>query len=106
MRIGRTPALAQDRTGETPSGNEVIGPTVGQAPLVRPIARTPTLSATGLAVMALGAGVWTAVVAALAIRRHQGFLSHRFDLGNMVQAVWSTAHGRPLEMTDGATGVT
>ncbi|MBA3402020.1 MAG: DUF2079 domain-containing protein [Actinobacteria bacterium] len=26
----------------------------------------------------------------------------RFDLGNMVQAVWSTAHGRPLEVTDGA----
>jgi len=27
----------------------------------------------------------------------------RYDLGNMVQAVWSTAHGRPLEVTD-ATG--
>ena len=26
----------------------------------------------------------------------------RFDLGNMVQAVWSTAHGRPLEMTLGS----
>ena len=24
----------------------------------------------------------------------------RFDLGNMVQAVWSTAHGHPLRMTD------
>ena len=28
----------------------------------------------------------------------------RFDLGNMVQAVWSTTQGRPLEMTDGPTG--
>ena len=28
----------------------------------------------------------------------------RYDLGNMVQAVWSTAHGRPLEVTDGVTG--
>ena len=28
----------------------------------------------------------------------------RFDLGNMVQAVWSTTNGRPLETTDGATG--
>ena len=28
----------------------------------------------------------------------------RFDLGNMVQAVWSTTQGRPLEMTDGSTG--
>ena len=24
----------------------------------------------------------------------------RFDLGNMVQAVWSTAHGRPLDVTE------
>ena len=28
----------------------------------------------------------------------------RYDLGNMVQAVWSTAHGHPLEVTNGATG--
>jgi len=28
----------------------------------------------------------------------------RFDLGNMVQAVWSTTQGRPLEITDGTTG--
>ncbi len=28
----------------------------------------------------------------------------RYDLGNMVQAVWSTVHGRPLEITDGPTG--
>ena len=54
--------------------------------------------------MAAGAAVWTAIVGAAAIWRHDQFLSHRFDLGNMVQAVWSTAHGRPLEMTDAATG--
>ncbi|MGH3076773.1 MAG: DUF2079 domain-containing protein, partial [Gaiellaceae bacterium] len=36
--------------------------------------------------------------------RHDGFLSHRFDLGNMVQAVWSTTQGRPLDMTDGTSG--
>src|SRR6186997_2766254 len=28
----------------------------------------------------------------------------RYDLGNMTQAVWSTAHGRVLEVTDGVTG--
>jgi len=27
------------------------------------------------------------------------FLQPRFDLGNMTQAVWSTAHGHPLRMT-------
>ena len=47
---------------------------------------------------------WVLVVGALASWRHDEFLSHRFDLGNMVQAVWSTAQGRPLELTDSVTG--
>lgn len=38
--------------------------------------------------------------AALSSLRYDAFLTGRFDLGNMVQAVWSTAHGNPLEMTD------
>ena len=36
----------------------------------------------------------------LSVARHASFSSGRFDLGNMVQAVWSTAHGRLLESTD------
>ena len=53
--------------------------------------------------------VWTAMlcwsIALFGIVRsdYGNFSLARFDLGNMVQAVWSTAHGRPLEMTD-ATG--
>jgi uncharacterized membrane protein len=38
--------------------------------------------------------------AALSSLRHEAFITGRFDLGNMVQAVWSTAHGHPLRMTD------
>jgi uncharacterized membrane protein len=38
--------------------------------------------------------------AALAVERHRAFATGRFDLGNMTQAVWSTAHGRFLELTD------
>jgi uncharacterized membrane protein len=38
--------------------------------------------------------------AALAEARHRAFATGRFDLGNMTQAVWSTAHGRFLEVTD------
>jgi uncharacterized membrane protein len=53
---------------------------------------------------AMGAVTWAAAVGALGVWRHDRFLSHRYDLGNMVQAVWSTAHGRVLEMTDGTTG--
>lgn len=36
---------------------------------------------------------------ALSILRHHAFETGRFDLGNMVQAVWSTAHGDPLGIT-------
>jgi len=49
--------------------------------------------------------LWSAISAyaagfsALSILRHRAFATGRFDLGNMVQAVWSTAHGHPLEIT-------
>jgi uncharacterized membrane protein len=49
--------------------------------------------------------LWTAVVAyaagfsALSVLRHRAFATGRFDLGNMVQSVWSTAHGHPLQLT-------
>ncbi len=50
--------------------------------------------------------LWLAVVAysagfsALSVLRHHAFVTGRFDLGNMTQAVWSTAHGHPLRITD------
>jgi len=47
------------------------------------------------AMAAYGAGF-----AALSALRHRAFETGRFDLGNMVQAVWSTAHGHPLQMTN------
>jgi uncharacterized membrane protein len=49
--------------------------------------------------------LWTAIAAyatgfaALSVLRHRAFETGRFDLGNMVQAVWSTAHGHPLQVT-------
>jgi len=49
--------------------------------------------------------LWLAVAAFatgfswLSILRHRAFSTGRFDLGNMVQALWSTAHGQPLRMT-------
>jgi uncharacterized membrane protein len=46
-----------------------------------------------MAVFAIGFG-------ALAALEHRAFETGRFDLGNMTQAVWSTAHGRPLEVTE------
>ena len=36
---------------------------------------------------------------ALSILRYRSFNAGRFDLGNMSQAVWATAHGHPLAVT-------
>jgi uncharacterized membrane protein len=47
---------------------------------------------------------WTVVLFAIVRGAYLNFRIGRFDLGNMVQAVWSTTQGRPLEMTDGSTG--
>jgi uncharacterized membrane protein len=44
--------------------------------------------------------VYAAGFGALAVQKHAAFETGRFDLGNMVQAVWSTAHGRPLDVTE------
>ena len=50
--------------------------------------------------------LWTAIAAyaigfaALSVLRHRAFETGRFDLGNMVQAVWSTAHGHLLQVTN------
>lgn len=44
--------------------------------------------------------VWAGAFAWLSVARYHTFSTGRFDLGNMVQAVWSTAHGRFLETTD------
>ncbi len=48
--------------------------------------------------------VWTVVLFAIVRGAYLNFRIGRFDLGNMVQAVWSTTDGRPLEMTAGGSG--
>ncbi len=66
----------------------------------RPIARVDATTLT-LTAMTLA---WAALMASLSIARHRAFSTGRFDLGNMVQAVWSTVQGRPLETTDAISG--
>jgi uncharacterized membrane protein len=50
--------------------------------------------------------LWIAVAAfavgtsSLAVLQQRAFETGRFDVGNLTQAVWSTAHGRFLEITD------
>jgi uncharacterized membrane protein len=55
---------------------------------------------TAHALVLVGAAAWIAAFAALSVLRQKAFFTGRFDMGNMVQAVWSTAHGHPLRMTD------
>src|SRR5205085_3653542 len=60
--------------------------------------RVPYPSVRVLLVIATAA--WIAGFAALSVLRQEAFATGRFDLGNMVQAVWSTAHGHLLQVTD------
>jgi uncharacterized membrane protein len=86
----------------------VIGTDTGRPPLfgrlvaqparrARTLALESSLSAASAAVYA-GAAVWAVLFGGLAWARYEGFLAGRFDLGNMVQAVWSTADGHPLRV--------
>jgi uncharacterized membrane protein len=57
------------------------------------LTRARPLLAAAVAAFAAGLG-------ALAVLQHRAYTSGRFDLGNLTQAVWSTAHGDLLEITD------
>ncbi len=50
--------------------------------------------------LALAISAFAAGFGALAVLRHRSFTTGRFDLGNMTQAVWSTANGDPLAVTN------
>ena len=52
------------------------------------------------ALVAVAAAAYAAWFSALSILRDDAFETGRFDLGNMVQVVWSTAHGHFLRMTN------
>src|SRR4051812_49978916 len=49
--------------------------------------------------------LWSAIAAyaggfaALSVLRHDAYNTGRYDLGNMVETVWNTAHGHFLQMT-------
>jgi len=54
----------------------------------------------GLVVVLAAAAVFAGVFIFLALRRYEAFSTARFDLGNMVQALWSAAHGHLFVVTD------
>jgi uncharacterized membrane protein len=48
-----------------------------------------------------GAVLFAVIYALLSWLKYRAYMDARFDLGNMVQAVYNTAHGRFLEITSG-----
>ena len=57
-------------------------------------ARRSLVSATRFVYVA--AFAWVALFLIYGVARHFAFATARFDLGNMTQALWSTAHGLSL----------
>ena len=66
-------------------------------PSERPLARSLDVP---LALVWTLMAAWASVMAFLSVERYRAFWTGRFDLGNMVQAAWSTAHGHLLATTD------
>jgi uncharacterized membrane protein len=60
--------------------------------------RLPRLGWRGVVVIA--ALLYAVGIGGLSMYKHEVYGSSRFDLGNMDQAVWNSAHGRILEATD------
>ena len=48
----------------------------------------------------IATAAYAAGFGALSILQYRAYNTGRFDLGNMAQAVWATAHGHPLEITN------
>jgi uncharacterized membrane protein len=48
----------------------------------------------------VGIAAFAAEFTALSLLRHRAFNTGRFDLGNFVQAIWTTAHGDLLQQTN------
>lgn len=69
--------------------------TAKPGPSPAPSASSRTAQAVALALIALYVGVF----GSLSVLQHQAFRTSVFDLGNVDQALWNTAQGRPLYFT-------
>ena len=73
-------------------GRDAAGP--------RPLTRLREAATRPYTILLVVTSVWGVAFATFSYLAYRGFLTRRFDLGNMVQAVWSTAHGHPLSVTE------
>ncbi len=91
-----------DPSGSDPRSSEGVRPH-GSDPEHATIAGLVRERAWSIAVWAAMIA-WSAALFAVVRDHFVNYRLARYDLGNMVQAVWSTAEGRPLEITHGTTG--
>jgi uncharacterized membrane protein len=64
------------------------------------LARRVSIGLSAPAVVSLAAALYAMVAATAGALDFVGFRTARFDLGNTVQAIWTTAHGHVLQMTN------
>jgi uncharacterized membrane protein len=79
---------------------ETLTVTPGVAHSLRQSAKSIVRSLSARTTLAVIVFAWACVFGVTASLRHISLLTQRYDLGNMTQAVWNTAHGRFLEVTE------
>lgn len=94
MRVERSQALAGERPAPPAAAANARLAAVGARVRPRGLERTRATTFVYVATAAYGVAFATA-----ATLWHLAFQTARFDLGNMTQAVWSTAHGHFLSVT-------
>jgi uncharacterized membrane protein len=92
--VDRGEDTGRRRRPALPAQPPAPAPPAGPGRLRRIAGDRALLAVWGLMALSAGAFAW------LSVARYRAFSTGRFDLGNMVQAIWSTSEGRFLETTD------
>jgi len=75
---------------------------VSTDPLTTRVREHPTVRDIPRLVVWVMAATWAGVFSWYAVARHESWWTARFDLGNMIQAIWNTGHGDFLLATNQA----
>ena len=100
-RVATRPSTELDPQGDTGSRRRPVPPPIPEPPVppAPDSASRRRWDAAHACVWGFAA-LYAGVFSWLSVMRYRGYSTGRFDLGNMVQAVWSTSEGRLLETTD------
>ena len=99
--MAATPITGVEPREDTGSHRRPVPPIAAPVPPPRPRGRLRRALRDRAQLLVWGLmAAYAAVFAWMSVQGYRGFSTGRFDLGNMVQAVWSTTQGRPLDTTD------